>query len=182
LKTSPLYTDETWRPVKGWPADARPARLWSYIAEAGSLTERLKRHAGTGFRVQVLSQGHATLAEDEAALLDAKPEEAGFVRQVYLCGPAPLVYARSLAAGGGERWLKELGDQPLGEKVFAEADTRRGPIEAAEIGAQHALYREAVAALPEKPSGPLWARRSLIRVGGATLLIYECFLPALSDA
>jgi chorismate--pyruvate lyase len=182
LKTTALYTDETWRPVKDWPADARPARLWSYLTETGSLTERLKRHAGAAFRVQVLSQGHATLAEEEAALLDAKPEEAGFVRQVYLCGPAPLLYARSVAAGEGERWLKELGDQPLGEKVFAETDARRGPIGVAEIGPQHALYREAVASLPERPHGPLWARRSLIRVGGAAILIYECFLPALSDA
>src|SRR6185312_16866190 len=83
----------TWKPVADWPAARRPAGLWSFIAEAGSLTERLKAKAGAAFRVQLLHQGHFTPSEEEMMLLDAKPEEAGFERQVYLCGRAPLVYA-----------------------------------------------------------------------------------------
>lgn len=162
-----------------WPAARRPAALWSFIAESGSLTERLKAKAGADFHVQLLRQGHFALDEEDMGLLDAKPEEAGFVRQVYLCGRGPLVYARSLAVGAAERWLRELGEQPLGERVFAEADARRGPIQVAELNPHDHLYKEAVAGLPGHPEGPLWARRSLINVGGAGILIYECFLPAL---
>jgi chorismate--pyruvate lyase len=170
-----------WKPVADWPAAARPVALWPLIAEMGSLTERLKAKAGRAFHVRLLNQGHYSLNEEDMALLDAKPEEAGFVRQVYLCGRGPLVYARSLAVGAAERWLKELGEQPLGERVFAEADARRGPIQAARLDAHDHLYKEAVAGLDRHPAGPLWARRSLITVGGAGILIYECFLPELGD-
>ena len=169
----------TWKPAADWPAARRPAGLWSFIAETGSLTERLKAKAGAAFRVQLLHQGHFAPSEEEMALLDAKPEEAGFERQVYLCGRAPLVYARSMAVGAAERWLKELGEQPLGERVFAEADARRGPIHVAELDSHDHLYKEAVAGLDRHPAAPLWARRSLITVGGAGILIYECFLPEL---
>ncbi len=171
---------EAWKPVADWPAAARPAALWSYLAEAGSLTERLRVKAGSAFHVQLLNQGHFALSDEDMALLGAKPEEAGFVRQVYLCGRAPLVYARSLAVGAAEHWLKELGEQPLGERVFAEADASRGPIQVAELGPRHALYREAVAGLKPQPQGTLWARRSLLTVSGAGILIYECFLPELA--
>lgn len=169
----------TWKPVADWPAARRPAGLWSFIAEAGSLTERLKAKVGNAFRVQLLHQGHFAPSEEEMLLLDAKPEEAGFERQVYLCGRAPLVYARSMAMGSAEHWLKELGEQPLGERVFAEAGARRGPIHVTELDSHDHLYREAVAGLAQHPDGKLWARRSLISVGGAGILIYECFLPEL---
>ena len=171
---------QEWKPVADWPASVRPAGLWSFIAETGSLTERLKAKAGSGFHVQLLNQGHYSLAEEDMALLSAKPEEAGFVRQVYLCGRGPLVYARSLAVGAAERWLKELGEQPLGERVFAEANARRGPIQVARLDAHDHLYKEAVAGLDPHPAAPLWARRSLISVGGSGILIYECFLPGLA--
>src|SRR5579863_6423650 len=104
-----------WRSLDEWPASARPARLWAYLSESGSLTERLRARA-EDFHVQVLSQGHATLSDEDMVLLGAKPDEAGYVRQVYLCGrEQPWVYARSVVAGSAERWLKELGERPLGD-------------------------------------------------------------------
>ncbi|HEX7964325.1 MAG TPA: chorismate lyase [Gammaproteobacteria bacterium] len=182
MTTTALQDAQTWKPVAERPAARCPAALWSFIAEAGSLTERLRAKAGAAFRVQLINQGHFALSEEDMLLLDAKPEEAGFVRQVYLWGRAPLVYARSLAVGGAERWLKDLGEQPLGERVFAEADAKRGPIQVAELDVHDHLYKEAVAGLDRLPETPLWARRSLITVGGAGILIYECFLPGLSHA
>jgi chorismate lyase len=135
--------------------------------------------------VQILSQGHATLSEEDMALLGAKPDEAGYVRQVYLCGQGqqPWVYARSVVAGPSENWLKELGERPLGDKVFANADVERSPIAVARLEPRHALHKEAVARLPASQHGSaLWARRSRLSVGGGHILIYECFLPALTDA
>ena len=157
----------------------RPALLWPILSEIGSLTERLRTKAGRGFHVQLLKQGSIPLNAEDAEMLGVPPGSAAFERQVYLCGPEPWVYARSLAAGDGERWLKELGTTPLGEKVFAERDARRGPILATQIGPGHPLYREATAGLAYEYSRPLWARRSLLTVNGAAILICECFLPGL---
>jgi chorismate lyase len=178
---------QIWRSLDEWPVSARPAQLWAYLSEAGSLTERLRARAGD-LSVQILSQGHATLSEEDKALLGAKPDEAGYVRQIYLCGHGrePWVYARSVVAGPSERWLKELGERPLGDKVFADPDAERSPIAVAKLEPRHALHKEAVARLPAaqraRASGVLWARRSRLSVRGGHILIYECFLPALADA
>ena len=160
---------QIWRSLEDWPASVRPRGLWPYLAEDGS-------------------HGHTTLSEEDSALLGAKPEEAGYLRQVYLCGRErqPWVYARSLVAGPSESWLKDLGDQPLGDKVFSNPDAERSPILVAKIEPRHTLHKEAVARLStqerQQAAQALWARRSRLSVDGAHILIYECFLPALSDA
>lgn len=177
----------TWQPLDAWAPASRPRGLWPYLAEAGSLTERL-RAKDAGFNVQLLGHGHTALSEEDMALLGAKPEEAGYVRQVYLCGGdhRPWVYARSVTAGPSESWLKELGEQPLGDRVFANPRAERSPIVVAQLDARHVLHKEALAHLSvqerARGAGPLWARRSRLTVEGAHILIYECFLPALSDA
>lgn len=187
MSTAPLSTATLWQSLEGWPAAARPRGLWRYLTEAGSLTERL-RSRDAGLQVQLLAHGHTALSEEDTALLGAKPEEAGYVRQVYLCGGdlRPWVYARSLAAGPSEVWLKELGEQPLGDRVFANPRAERSPIVVAELDAHHVLHKEALAHLESqeraRAAGLLWARRSRLTVDGAHILIYEVFLPALADA
>jgi chorismate--pyruvate lyase len=168
----------SWKALLSWPADTRPVTLWPFIAEAGSLTERLRAKAGGAFHVQVLKESEVQLLTQDAALLQAKAGEPAYLRQVYLCGAEPLVYARSVAVGEGRRWLKELGDNPLGQRVFADKDSRRGPIEVTCLAPGEPLYDAAVTGLSDKP-GKLWARRSLLTVSGAAILIYECFLPEL---
>ncbi|HEY1992171.1 MAG TPA: chorismate lyase [Gammaproteobacteria bacterium] len=175
---------QLWRRVEEWPAAMQPAALWPLIVEAGSLTERLRDRSGGRFQVQVLAQGHTSLHEEDTALLGAKPDEAGYVREVFLCGlEQPWVYARSLVAGAADGWLKHLGERPLGDQVFARADARRGAIEAARLDPHHALYKDAVAHLPPAQragtTDELWARRSRLSVEGVHILIYECFLPGL---
>lgn len=170
---------QSWRALPSWPADARPAALWPFLSEAGSLTERLRAKAGASFHVQVLKEGEARLLAQDAMLLRAKAGEPAFLRQVYLCGAEPLVYARSVATGEAARWLKELGENPLGTRVFAEKDAHRGTIEITRLACGEPLYEAAVAGLMHEPA-ELWARRSLLTVGAAAILIYECFLPGLS--
>ena len=177
---------QLWRKVDEWPAALRPGALWPLVAEAGSLTERLRERCGGSLQVQVLAQGHASLQEEDMALLGAKPDEAGYVREVFLCGhDQPWVYARSLVAGAADGWLKHLGERPLGDQVFARADARRGHIEAARLDPHHALYKDALAHLSptqrERAADGLWARRSLLSVEGVHILIYECFLPELGS-
>lgn len=168
----------SWRSLPSWSADARPAALWPYLSEAGSLTERLKAKVGAAFQVRVLKEQAAPLLPQDAALLYARTGEPAYLRQVYLCGPDPLVYARSVAVGEGARWLKELGENPLGARVFADRDARRGPIEVTRLTPGEPLHAAAVAELARAPQ-ELWARRSLLTVGTAAILIYECFLPEL---
>jgi len=168
-----------WKALQSWPMDARPAAVWPFISEEGSLTERLKAKAGAAFHVEVLKESEVPLLAQDAALLHAKAGEPAYLRQVYLCGSEPLVYARSVAVGEGRRWLKELGDNPLGQRVFADKDARRGPIEVTCLAPGEPLYEVAVAGFAAKP-GKLWARRSLLTVGAAAILIYECFLPGLA--
>ncbi len=177
---NPSTRARLWKPVSDWPAFVRPKALWPYVAEARSLTERLKAKVGAKFSVQVLEEVLQPLAAEDATLLGGRTGEAAFVRRVYLAGAAPLVYARSLGLPeSGGKVLKSLGKQPLGEKAFADSATRRGRIEAAILEPSHPLYREAVAGLKTPPAGPLWARRSLLTAGGSAILIYECFLPEL---
>lgn len=152
--------------------------LWPYLTSAGSLTEMLRTKAGVSFHVDVLSEAEQALEPEDAALLEVAPRSPGYVRQVRLCGPEPWVYARSITHGGGERWLKQLGDQPLGERVFAAPDARRGPIQIAHLHPGDTLF-ELAAEQQEHPPVSLWARRSVLQVGGAAILIYECFYPEL---
>ncbi|HET7176260.1 MAG TPA: chorismate lyase [Gammaproteobacteria bacterium] len=168
----------SWRPLPSWSVDARPAALWPYLSEAGSLTERIKAKAGAAFHLQILKEQAAPLLPQDAALLYARTGEPAYLRQVYLCGPEPLVYARSVAVGEGARWLKELGENPLGARVFADRDARRGPIEVTCLTVGEPLHTAAVAGLSRVPQ-ELWARRSLLTVGAAAILIYECFLSEL---
>ena len=167
-----------WRPLPSWPVDARPALLWSFLSEVGSLTDRLKAKAGPVFHVRVLNEQGVTLLSQDATLLHAKTGAPAYLRQVYLCGLVPLVYARSVAVGAAVGWLQELGASPLGGRVFAEKEVQRGPIEVTQLSPGEPLYRAAVAGLTVAPH-ELWARRSVLKVGAAAILIYECFLPEL---
>lgn len=175
-------TTPAWRLLDAWPASERPENLWPFVAETGSLTHRLRERAGDDFHLRVLNERELALPAADAGLLGAGNGEAAFQREVYLCGLKPLVYARSVAVKsmGGERWLKELGERPLGERLFAEKSAHRGPIQAAQIVPGQTLFDEALAGMRERPSAEmLWARRSVLVANGTHILIYECFLPGL---
>jgi len=174
----------TWRVLDAWPSADRPEHLWPYIAETGSLTNRLRERAGDDFHLRILNERQLPLPAADAGLLGAAAAEPAFQREVYICGLRPLVYARSIAAKsvGGERWLKDLGERPLGERVFAEKGARRSPIQAALVYPGQPLFEEAFAGMRERPPvDALWGRRSVLMADGAHILIYECFLPGLSS-
>lgn len=176
--TSASVAFHSWQSLPSWPEKARPRTLWPYLSEAGSLTELLKTKAGTTFHVRVLNEEETPLLPQDAALLYAKTGIPAYLRQVYLCGREPLVYARSVAVGEGIKWVRGLGESPLGARVFAETGACRGPIEMNRLTRGEPLHDAAVAGLTCVPN-ELWARRSLLTVGTAAILIYECFLPAL---
>ncbi|MGB9430558.1 MAG: chorismate lyase [Gammaproteobacteria bacterium] len=173
----PIASDQTgfWKPPDSWTAEQRPKALWPWIVHAGSLTEKLRATVGDTFHVQVVHEGNAQLNDEDARLLQVTPSSMTRVREVYLCGDIPWVFARTLAPAEGGRWLDKLGTQPLGERVFAEAGTHRTPIEAARLDETQPLYQAAIKGMARRPEF-LWARRSVLTVRGGRLLIYECFL------
>src|SRR5579872_6445123 len=172
-------TAPAWRVLDAWPASERPENLWPFISETGSLTHRLRERAGDDFHLRVLNERELALPAADAGLLGAGIGEAAYQREVYLCGLKPLVYARSVAAKskGGERRLKELGERPLGDRLFAEKGALRSPIQTAQIVPGQTLFEEALAGMRERPAAEmLWARRSVLVADSAHILIYECFL------
>jgi chorismate-pyruvate lyase len=164
-----------WRPASLWPPDERPEKLWPWLSHAGSLTEKLRTVVGGTFHVKVLHEGVTPLSAEDAVLLHTLPGTAARQREVYLCGDAPLVYARTLALADAADWLSDLSSQPLGDRVFAENDTQRSVIAVAQLDTAQPWYRAVVANITHPPA-TIWARRSVLTVRGSHLLIYECFL------
>ncbi|MGA9852877.1 MAG: chorismate lyase [Gammaproteobacteria bacterium] len=174
------YHDGLWKPLDAWPVELRPKALWPWLIYAGSLTQKLRAAAGGFFHVKILHEGVTHLDAENAVLLHALPGTAARLREVYLCGNEPWVYARTLTVAEGGHWLDTLGTQPLGDRVFAEADTQRSLIEVAQLDAAHTLYRAAIKGVPHRHEF-LWARRSVLTVRGSCLLIYECFLNGMES-
>ena len=168
-----------WRTVTTWPAVERPPALWVWLTHTGSLTQKLRTLVEDAFHVQVLRETGIELAAEDARLLGVPSDSPAQLREVYLCGAQPLVFGRTLAAKhGAAQWLEQLGARPLGDRIFAEQGAVRGEIEVKQVTAPEALYLDAVRGLSEPPT-MLWARRSVLSVQTARLLIYECFLPGV---
>lgn len=174
--------DTHWRTVAEWPAAERASAPWSWLTHSGSLTRKLRGLTGDSFHVEVLRETDIRLDEEDARLLDAIPGQAARLREVYLCGTQPLVFGRTLTSDDdGAQWLERLGTRPLGDRVFAEQDAVRGEIEVKRVTGSDMLFRDAVRGLAVPPTAALWARRSILMVRSARLLIYECFLPGVED-
>jgi len=151
------------------PFSASACRSW--LAEEGSLTARLKSGAKPFI--------------DEAAVLRCKHSATVSVRDVLLIGKQqPLVYAHSILPHSSLRgaWAKlgKLGNKPLGGILFSDPRVKRTPLSYKKLSKHHALYRKAVAHLPQAPTY-LWARRSTFSLNSAKILVTEVFLPTLSD-
>lgn len=163
-----------WRPPSAWRDEPQLMALQPWLTHSDSLTEKLRAAVGDAFHVNVLHEGTAQLSAEDAMLLRTLPGIAARLREVQLCGAVPLVYARTLAPSKAARWLQDLNSQPLGDRVFAAADTQRSAIEVARLDASQPLYRSAVKDIEHAPA-ILWARRSVLSLGDSRLLIYECF-------
>lgn len=150
------------------------ARSWLY--EPGSLTLRLQRACGAGFRVVVLGQGWARPFAGELRWLGVAAGVPCLVREVALMsGDVPLVLARSIIPAttlhGADSGLARLGNRPLGEVLFACPRLRRVRLQLARV--QPGEFRGMV------PQASVWGRRSLYSIAVGDLLVCEFFLPAV---
>ncbi|BCS49749.1 putative chorismate pyruvate-lyase [Aeromonas jandaei] len=148
-----------------------PASLRPWLLEPGSMTRRLRQH-NSHFSVEWLGNHQVSLIADEQWLVDA-PTPAGICREVILHGdrgPAVLgwtLFADVALEGSG---LADLGEQPLGERIFGHEPARRDHLQVA---------RFEIATNPRCPAAVVWGRRSRLFLGPWPLLVHELFLPSL---
>ncbi len=168
-----------------------PNTLTDWLLDSESLTQRIKDHCQVNrlghFNVKVLQQSHHILSSEafcyeELNKLDLTTDSA-LIREVMLyCGNLPVVFARTVipesTLTGSERQLANLGNKPLGEFLFAQAELQRDGMDFAYLLPGQALFQTAIAQLDHKPES-LWARRSVFRLGDKPLLVTEVFLPEL---
>lgn len=175
-----------WLRYERWSRARIPPALRAWLLDAGSLTDRLKKHCDGCFEVRVLAEGWQRPRLDEARALGMPAGRVGWVRQVQLlCDGTPWVFARTVVPAstltGAQRRLARLGNRPLGAFLFADPGLQRGAVELACIRSGQAMFRAASQGLKRKPAA-IWGRRSVFRSGGKPLLVAELFLPAIEGA
>jgi chorismate--pyruvate lyase len=172
-----------WMPAERLGAVSIEPRLRQWLIGQGLLTARLRAVGGEQFRVR--------LAEQFSALLDATTRQdlgttdtAALFREVSLqVGAATWVYAQSIIPDstlGLFPWLAELGDSPLGETIGSMSGVTRQPYEFAAIPAAHPLALRVLALISERPA-EIWARRAMLRLRGAPLIVQELFCPSIGQ-
>ena len=147
-----------------------------WLLYEGSLTERLKQ-IGQQFSVKLLGQQLLAPNTEEKQRLKGKDQVV--IREVLLyCNEKPWVFARSLFSPSAENAntlnLQQLGNQSLGESLFARSDLYCGDIEVAKVALEHPVAR-----LNQQWFGinqRLLSRRRIFSTGGEQLLVSEVFL------
>ncbi len=168
-----IFSYSGWqRPDTLLPGQTLPPALAPWLLCPGSLTQKLKAYQ-PGFRLQLLSEQQRPLP---AKLVECWQTELGMQRQVLLfLGDRPCVFAQSFLPDHTLRALAPLaglGEQPLGEYIFQQADLVRGEIEVACFAA--GLQLPQLGTQPE-----VWGRRSFFALQQQQLLVQEVFLAGL---
>jgi len=157
-----------------------PESLRPWLSEPGLLTARVRSTCGPEARLSMLRLEPAPLDPGVARRLGV--EDAGcLLRDIeFTCSGRRWIFAQSVfpqSTVDRYPWLRELGDNGLGESLSVVEDVRREPLEYLELAPEHPL---AQAALPGgEPPAMLWARRAVYRLAGWPILVQEVFLPAL---
>jgi len=161
----------TWQPEPGLTGRKPTDEMRSWLLEPGLLTQRLRNQCGGAFNLRLVNEAQH---RDDATDL---------YRQVALCcGDLPCIFAESripLATVDAHFWLRDLGQEPLGERLQKNADTRRGSFIYGLLAAEQVpgWIRDSLT----DPVEPLWARRYDFYIGTDTLTVTEIFLPAVLD-
>jgi len=170
---------EVWLPLAEC-VERVPPLLVPWLAEPGLLTNRVRERGGGAVRLRLLRMESAPLDAQVAQRLGVD-DATCLLREIeFTCGARRWVFAQSVFPQSTlwrYPWLRELGEQSLGESLAAVEDVRREPLEFIALRDRHPLAR---AALQGEPGdGVLWARRTVYRLGGPPILVQEVFLPAL---
>ncbi|AOT07210.1 chorismate--pyruvate lyase family protein [Pseudoalteromonas luteoviolacea] len=169
---SPISLDFNWGSFTQ-VVDEAPVQIHDRLVEQGSLTALLKSQSSS-FRVSVLSeQPHVPPQCISEAL--GEEVELAICREVLLyCDEQPHVYAQSwISLEANEHGLRNLGDKPLGEKLFEQSIWHRGELEVSRVDDKRAHTQLCELFGVEKH--PVFARRSVFTKGSAKVLVCEIF-------
>lgn len=164
--------------------------MQSWLLNTGSLTERLQSLC-TDFRVEVLGQSVLALDGCEKNVLIEHGSKTWQIREVILFGDGkPWVFARSALPDSmcTSTWAN-LGNQPLGQRIFNDPSFVRSDFEIGHVQAhplpELAAQNDGLALFEQQQR---WARRSVFTIDSGsedsndgpktnTLLVAEAFLP-----
>lgn len=155
-----------WEPISSVATVPDVVRSW--LLDTGSLTDRIES-ACEDFSLTLIGEGSVPIHDSEQERLQSS--QPCTVREVLLCDNAtPWVYARSVIPDTlMSAEFNQLGEQPLGRRLFNDARFSRGEFEICRTG--HPLFAA--------DSGlNLWGRRSVFHFQQHALLVAELFLPA----
>lgn len=160
-----------------------PREFRGWLADQGSLTRRL-RQCCSRFSVSPVRVGFMRPNQDEYSILQLRPGEQAYVREVILnCNGQAVVFAHSVVAAASLRgpWaaVTQLGSRPLGEALFSDPRVARGRLQFRHIDSRHALAHQAAGAGIALDGQSVWARRSLFTLLDQPLMVTEVFLPGL---
>ena len=176
-----------WNRVGSGEIHRAPRQWQTWLADTGSLTQKIEKAIGQKLQVQVLRDCPQTLNSDESRYFHFKIRRCR-VREVLLCANnTPLVMAHSviptLSSSGSNHSVLRLGTKPLGAVLFAKTrmhSKAKPPRDIARLDRSSSLWKKCFKKYPDL-SSPLWARRTLYRLKGHPILVNEIFLPALLD-
>ena len=162
------YASGIWQTDPELTNPAPEQALLDWLVEPGLLTARLRTQCGPAFHLEVVSETSATSEQVEGDLS----------RQIVLrCGDTPCVFAEShlpKATLEAHDWLRDLGNEPLGERLQSRSDISRGPFtfSVADI--------DLIPAKLQRYAGDtLYARRSNFFIGEHELTVTEIFFPTV---
>jgi len=157
-----------------------PAELRPWLEEPGLLTARVREACGPATALRLLKFEPAPIDPRVRRRLGVE-DTTGFVREIEIsCGATRWIFAQSIFPQSTLQqhpWLRNLGDNGLGESLSSIEDVRREALEYIELHDRHVLARAARA--DSAPGTPLWARRAVYRLAGWPILVQEVFLPKL---
>jgi chorismate--pyruvate lyase len=158
-----------WQPEPAQAGISPNTTMLSWLEEPGLLTARLRAQCGKQFRLQLVNETHK------------RAHASDLYRQVALCcDDDPCIFAESripLATANAHFWLRDLGNEPLGERLQKHGDVKRGRFMFAIVQPERLpeWIQNSVADTNEN----LWARRSDFYIGDEELTVTEIFLPAV---
>jgi chorismate--pyruvate lyase len=153
--TEPAETDAALTPV-----------LHGWLTDPGLLTARLRKLCGDRFQLQVLEE---TITQ-----------QGDMQRRIVLsCGDQACIYAETQLPAStidANPWLRDLGNDPLGETLQNRAEVRRDSFEYALLTPEQLPSQ-----IPVQVDTALWARRYAFNIGTTALTVTEFFLAGVID-
>ena len=145
-------------------------QLNSWLLDTGSLTERVQL-SSEHFALELLGQQTQTPHSKELSLLHVNGQTSYQAREILLCGDhTPWVFARSIIPQAFvDSELSNLGQEPLGKRLFNDARFIRSAFEVCQVSASQ---------FGISSNETLWGRRSLFTLDSYSMIVAEVFLPA----